>query len=566
MKKLITLSLFLFAFTACSGDQITQTETEEEEQKDTTPDEEEELNGDPYTWPEYSPNIEYDFRDDYGDVPMPENVLDDCEGVVGTQSSEWWTFRWGSTANSLVTSDAITPMLERFNTDFAYFREMGWPPDLRARNGYKSTIYLFGSNLCTDDEPNTALGGWQSAVYYDGTWWPMVLASYYPVYSFDPASTYSDKEFQKGAMIHEGIHSILASMPGVKSAGWFHEGGNTWLQQTADSERSGDYSSMGFLSGAAMIAPFMPIESYSGWLQDGSFGGPNAQGVNMYEGSQQINTWRNFLGGNQYGNTFPTFLGLTLGEGSIPWIWKYAESTVLEGIADGIGSTQIRRLITEYRAKQAVVDFGVWTEAVIGLLDASMGMEIGTEWEPYHIDVETWIATPYAQTMDDGSGELTPEYRTTPGWSGANQIPLTVSDSTVTVEFLPQDENMRLQLAYIATDGSRVYSQIVSEGKVALDLEKPPANEVIIAVVSNTNYIYEGEATRTAHFDYRLQLVSGISGTADIHTPWYKGTDLTSMSLNSLERATMHDHPHTGTILAYCRHNLSPPENPQNYR
>ncbi len=63
---------------------------------------------------------------------------------------------------------------------------MGWPPDLRAKNGFKSAVYLYGSGLCTDDADNTALGGWQGAINYDGTSWPMILASYYPVFAFDP--------------------------------------------------------------------------------------------------------------------------------------------------------------------------------------------------------------------------------------------------------------------------------------------------------------------------------------------------------------------------------------------
>ncbi|HUP10879.1 MAG TPA: hypothetical protein VM187_01660, partial [Niastella sp.] len=136
-------------------------------------------NGSPYTWPAYSPNISYNFRTEFPSLPTPTNVLNDCPQVVGTQSSNWWCFRWGPNKNSLVTTNAITPLLARLNTDFAYFRDqMGWPPDLRAKNGYRSSVYLYGSGLCTDNAPNTALGGWQSAIYYNGTNWPMVLASY----------------------------------------------------------------------------------------------------------------------------------------------------------------------------------------------------------------------------------------------------------------------------------------------------------------------------------------------------------------------------------------------------
>jgi hypothetical protein len=86
-----------------------------------------------YSWPAYNPTISYNFVNEYGNVPTPTNVLNDCSGVAGTQSSDWWCFKWGSKKNSLVTTSAITPMLARLNTDFAYFRNvMGWPPDLRA--------------------------------------------------------------------------------------------------------------------------------------------------------------------------------------------------------------------------------------------------------------------------------------------------------------------------------------------------------------------------------------------------------------------------------------------------
>jgi hypothetical protein len=504
--------------------------------------------GAPYTWPSYNPTISYNFVNEYGNVATPTKVLDDCSGIVGTQSSDWWCFRWGANKNSLVTSAAITPMLARLNTDFAYFRNtMGWPPDSRVLNGYRSAVYLYGSGLCTDNASNTALGGWMTSVWYNGQAWPIILASYYPIYSFDPACTYSDKPYQQGALVHEGIHCLLASLPGCKDAAWFHEGGNTWLQQEADSRRSGNYSSMGFLNAASMIAPFMPIECYSGWLQDGSFGGPSAEGVNMMNGTQQICTWKNLLGGNQYGNVFPTFLGQALGDGAVPWIWKNATSRVLQGISAGLGDAQTRRLICEFRAKQALVDFGVWTNAVTALLDANMGVAIKEEWSPYNIQCNPWTATPYVVTTNS-NGTLTPASWTTPGWSGANQIPLTVSGSSVTVNFQPVGPNMTCQLCYIATDGTRVYSQIVSSGNCTLNLTKAPTNNVVIAVICNTDYVYNGEATRKAHYDYRLQLGAGVTGTANINSRWYKGANALKKTTASLSQSSLFD------ISQYCSH------------
>jgi hypothetical protein len=487
----------------------------------------ESTSGSTYSWSKYSPTLNYNFRNEFPALEEPTKDLDDCPSVVGSQSSGWWTFRWGAKANSLITEAAITPMLERMNKDFAYFRDiMGWPPDKRAKNGYRSAIYLFGSGLCTDNASNTDLGGWQSAIDYKGESWPMVLLSYYPVYSFDPECKYSDREAQMGACVHEGIHSVLADLPGCKNAAWFQEGGNTWLQQEAAATQSNDYSNMGFLNGTTFIAPFMPIECYSGWLQDDSFGGPSAEGVNKFDGGKQLCTWRTYLGGNQYGNAFPVFLGQTLGNGSIPWIWRHCESRVLEGMADSLGEVQTRRLIMEYRAKQAMLDMGKWTEAIRKLVNANFKKSIGAEWKPSWMNPEKWIATPYAKTTKDENGFLVPEYRTTPGWSGANQIPLHVEGDTVIVGFQPLGENMTCQLCYRTASGEVVYSQPVYGGECVLKLDKKPANGVVIAVICNTNYIYKGEETRKAHYDYRLQLVKGAKRTANIYLKWYNWTDI----------------------------------------
>jgi len=477
----------------------------------------------PYTWPVYSPNISYNFRDEFPALQEPSADLEDCAGVTGHISSGWWTFRWGSSANQLVTAAAVNPMLERMNKDFAYFRNvMGWPPDKRAKRGYRSAIYLYGSGLCTDNASNTEKGGWQSSITWNGESWPMVLISYYPVYCFDPSCSYSDRDYQSGAVVHEGIHSVLADLPGCRQAAWFHEGGNTWLQQEAYAEQSNNYGSMGFLNGASFVAPFMPIECYSGWLQDGSFGGPSAEGVNRFDGSTQICTWRNLLGGVQYSNTFPTFLGMTLGQGSIPWIWRNCPERVLEGIAAGIGETQTRRLIMEYRAKQALLDMGKWTGAIRDLLDSQFGTQIRAEWQPSWLNPAVWYATPYVKTTNDGVGLLTPDRNTTPGWSGANQIPLKVTGEIVTVDFMPLSSNMSCQLCYRTTDGEAVYGQPVYGGECSLRLEKAPANGIVFAVICNTDYIFKGELTRTAHHDYRLRLVTGVTGTADVNTKWYQ--------------------------------------------
>ena len=503
MKKLLFVSfLFLFAFTKSQGQN--------------------------YTWPEYSPNVRYNFLEQNPSFPEPTQILDDCPEVVGEISDGWWTFRWGPDRNPTITDLAIHNMLDRMNEDFAYFRNvMGWPADKRARNGYKSAIYLYGSGLCTDNASNTEGGGWQSAIGYNGQSWPMVLASYIPVRSFDPQ--YNDA-FQTGAMVHEGIHAVLADMPGVKQSAWFHEGGNVWLQQTADARRSGDFGSMGNLNATDLMAPFMPIECYSGWLVDGSFGGPSAEGVNKYNAEgKQLCTWRRTLGGHQYSSMFPTVLAQILGDGSIPWIWVNCPGRVLEGLANGIGEAQMRRVIVEYRSKMALLDLGEWTRASLRLLNGNFGANIGAEWEPSYMQPPLWKVTPYVSTTRNGN-VLTPEQRTLPGWSGSNQIPLKVTGNVVTVDFQPIGANMTCQLAYRTSSGKPVYSEFVSSGNCTIQLNEAPADGIVVAVITNTDYIFKGEATRTAKFDYRLGLVTGVASVADIYTKWYESANLSNLN------------------------------------
>lgn len=481
-----------------------------------------------YTWPPYSPAVAYDYKDEYGVIAKPTKDSSDVTGIAGRYTSDWWTFVYGANKNSVVTEKAWIPMLERFNKDFAYITdEMRWPRDGRARAGYFSAIYLFGSGLSSDNAANTEKGGWQSGAANG----PFVLASYYPVYSFDPACTYGDKVSQQGAMVHEGIHSILSTMPGCRNSCWFNEAGNTWLQANMEVKRSGTApTSMGNLSAAAAVAPFMPIECYSGWLQDGSFGGPCAENVEKKNSSgQKITTWRNLLGGTQYGEAFAHAMGVILGDKAMAWVFRYASKSgrVLQDLAEvttpspGIGPAQTRRLIQEYRARQAFGDFGVWTTAYKALLNRNWNTKIEEERGEAGIlqDVEPWIATPYVRTTLSGT-TLTPDPLTLPGWSGANQIPLTITAgaSCVTVVFNPTGTNMSCQLVYQDAAGKAHYGTPVTTGTCSIPVSNVK-NNVVIAVLSNTDYIFDGGLKK---YGYTLNIGEGVSATADINMQWYK--------------------------------------------
>lgn len=501
-----------------------------------------------YQWPIYSPTLDYDFRNEYPSLPPPtKGPLPENVNVAKRVNGEWWSVAVGPKANPLISEESMRLLAKKMDEDFAYFRdEMGWPPDKRARNGYYSQVYGYGSGLSFDaNTPNTATGGWQSATNYNGSSWPMVFLSYYPIYCFDPSCTYGDRIAQQNACVHEGIHATFADLDGCKQSAWFHEGGNTWLQGEAEVRKSGvEPESMGWLSAGNMIAPFMPIECYSGWLLDDSFGGPSAEGVNMYNGSQQICTWRNLLGGVQYGELFPHFCSEILGKGSIPWIWRYCKKRVLQGMAEGctengkkipgLGDEQMRNLILEYRARQAMLDVGMWSKACEQLLDANWLVNIKQESEPYWKAVTTWRATPYASMTSianpDSTGWWKPEWRTTPGWSGANQVVIHTSGRAgdeVKVTFRPFTSNMVCMLCYRSETGKIFYGKPVAtrrrhDTEVSLLMPEAPANGVVIAIICNTDYIYEGETTRKTHHYYHLKMGQNAWQPATPTYKWYK--------------------------------------------
>lgn len=466
-----------------------------------------------YTWPKYTPDLNYDMKTDSTNAsvnPASFKVYLGCSAsqVAGYKTSGRFAFIWGKNRNPAITDKHIDALLASLNKDADYIHNtMGWPVDRLQQNGYFSNVYLYGSGLCTDSASNTEKGGWQSGL----NGYPMVLLSYYPVIT----ST------EYGGVTHEYIHAIMASM-GNKAA-WFNEGSNTWLQMTMEGNRSGARG-VGFLDATSFLAPHMPIESYSGWLQDGSFGGPNAEGVNMSTASgQQIGTWREYLGGNQYNAAFSHFLALYLSKGSNAWIWKKgSQNQILRSLAEGLGDAQTRRLVSEYRAREAMVDFGDWSNGFKQPINDNWGRTISSEASAGGIYRSTSHRLSfYAATTQTGN-TLIPATDTLPGWTGANQIPLKVSGNRLRVNFQPLGNNMRFQLAYRAADGTAVYSEPVENGEACLNLAKPPKNGVVVGIATSTDYVYNGELTRKAKYDYRVHLLEGVSGTAPLYDKYYQ--------------------------------------------
>lgn len=473
-------------------------------------------------WESYSPSLSYNFKEEYPDFKEPtKNLPYSYSNLDYVVSDRWWSVFVGKNANSKVTETGVKNMLERLNTDFAYLRDvMGWPPDLAPQKGYRSAVFVYGSGLSTDNASNTDEGGWQSWITVNNTSYPMILISYYPIYCYDPACSYSDITYQTDAVVHEGIHTVFSSLPGGKNAAWFNEGCNCWLQATMELDRSGttNYNSLsfGWLASGSVIAPFIPIESYGGWLTDGTFGGPNIQGMGS-------NT-RYLLGGIQYSEIFPTFLGEYLGYNTMPWIWQNCTTRILEGLAKGLGAAQVKRIIQEYRARLCLSDFGRYEQAVQKVYKTYMNYNIYAENENDNT-TPNWKATPYTPTTKDEEGYLVPDEATLPGWTGANIIPIKVNSTakTVTVTFDPKSttKNMSCQLCYRTAAGKTIYGLPFYEGDYTIGLEEDkPANGIVFAVICNLNYTYSN-SIRSKHYPYRLKLGNGATGTASVYGDWY---------------------------------------------
>ncbi len=483
-------------------------------------------------WPHF--NLSYDFHTEYPNLQKPTKLhtFTKKDGTPANHyEGEWWSVFWGDDLNPEAGTDSATiytaakNMVAQYDKDFSYIRDyMGWPPDLSARSGYKSFVYIFGSGLSNDNTSNTEKGGYQSSTYIDGQHWACVWASYYPFSRFraDADKKWTDGEYQRNAMIHEGIHAIFADLGACQGSSWFHEGGNTWLQGQVYAKRDGLYGDAGFLDGGPFLAPHMPIECYSGWLQDGSYGGPGAQGVNMYDNGTQICTWRNYLGGVQYANAFPVVVANVCGDGVIPWIWRNCKDYVLKTMGDSIGEEPMRQIVTEYRARQALFDLGGWDNCYRTVVNANFGITVKPEWEPYWINVAPYRITPYQSvTLDNADGWMSPDTLTNPGWSGGNIIPIHVSGNVANVEFRPEDTNMRALLCYRTKEGKCYYSQPVKCGNISIDITDKPANGVVFCVVCNTDYVYLGDDQRKHHWDYRIRLGEGAMAIADTYTRWF---------------------------------------------
>ena len=182
-----------------------------------------------------------------------------------------------------------------------------------------------------------------------------------------------------------------------------------------------------------------------------------------------------------------------------------------------------------------MLDMKKWSNEIKNLLNQNFGSN--TYWEQDYWDngkySYTWKMTPY-QSVTVSNGDWVPNQDLTPGWSGSNVIPLKLKDGAtqISMTLYPNgshstNDNMRLVLAYRATDGTPVYSAPVKGNETAiLKIDKTPSStggsKMAFAIVVNTDYNYsKNPDMRTYHYDYRLKPEEGINGAGDANTKYY---------------------------------------------
>ena len=296
----------------------------------------------------------------------------------------------------------------------------------------------------------------------------------------------------------------------------------------------------GWLCMGSIMAPFMPIECYSGWLTtDNSFGGPAAQGNN------DGNCTRNLIGGVQYSSVFPTFMSVAMSKYSVAKIWETGfNGYILDRIEDFIGDDATRRMVMEYRARLCLTDMAEWTGAVRNMYRSNWGVNVGPERDQYAGSQKNWAAYPYVATTVDAEGWYNPDEYTLPGWTGANIIPFIVSADTVAFKFeevydgeplyegtrstagsnlYREDGDTRFMVCWNGEDGTPYYSKAVYHGEqLIIDLSgKKPAHNVVFVMAINTDYIYTGDKIRKAKYDFRVKPTFGIEEKAAISKKWY---------------------------------------------
>lgn len=465
--------------------------------------------------------------------PFKKSNIGEIKGIKNTISDGWFSVHYGNQLHPEVSDKDIRSAIDYANKYFdILFRELGWPVTYSHQNGYFQDIYILGSGLNGDDSPQSTKAGYQGWVNHNGKLTPVVYVGYSVFNIFSNDTPNGDIQYEKFVLLHELIHCVFNSLPDV-APGWLHEAANGWLINKLILKNGIEAYYSDEFTNQTLMAPHIPIESLGGWRADGAFAGPIGVFGNGQYGFEKEVLAPTIVGGAiQYAKTFPLFLDQFISKQATYWAWDkgYKKGDqLLAALAKEFGEQKTKHLITEYRARQAFADFGKWSEKFLTKMESTLGKEfkyipIDSITEEAGSNSESiYKLTPYVETvLEKNKKTLKPAEITLPGWTGANQIPLKVkaSSSKVSIKFNPLENNMTCQLVYRNKHGKPIYSPYVTKGLCSIELEGRPQNNVIIAVITNTDFVFKKELNQKK-FDYRIDLEEGVKKAADIYTPWF---------------------------------------------
>jgi Family of unknown function (DUF6055) len=373
----------------------------------------------------------------------------------------------------------------KFETAYTYIHLPPWT------TGAKGTHYidylLVGTGL-----PNDPTTGGDSS--YEG--------QYPDVETTSVAMTDMSQRYDLTHEFNHVLENSYGTILGTKVA-WLQESYNDYLillvAENANGATPGQAAqytlpgNVGYLDVLVYQQPYVPIESCGVAVADAS----SVNGPEDY--FTDITAYR-------YNDLFPLFVAQRVGQRFFSAVWEQAKTTeqVLQAMTRLLDKPRVQCMVGEYSARLALGDFG----------------ELSTSMQRVAGDPGMYMPT------TTQAGWLVPSTTAKlPRYTGRNNIPITVSAGAtqVSVNFMADatgskatPEQMQVQLAYRATDGTVVFSPPVQTGMTSVTLTKPAKNNVVIAVI--TNITMDGFKTAKSYgwdpnetFGYKLQITGGTA-------------------------------------------------------
>jgi hypothetical protein len=391
----------------------------------------------------------------------------------------------GPNGTSQVSQATQTSILTRINEDLrleTQYTHMHIPPWCTGKTGTHYIDYFFTNTGLPNDPGSSGYQGWEGS-------YPMVVTD-----------SNGMSEANRWNLTHEFNHVLIhgyGTFPG-ESVSWVHESLNDYMIIRLVELRNGVTpgqstqfslpSNIGYLDTLVYDYPFVPIES-CGINSSGEATGPG--------------DYMNDSKGFRYNDLFPLFVSQRVGRYFYAAVIEQAKTSEqnLQTMTRLLDRGRVQLMVVEYAARLALGDFIELSSSIQSRASAGM----------------------YAATTNQDGWLVPSDSSKLPRYTGRNNIPITVSSGVtqVSVAFQPDAQgsrgttaDMRAQIVYRATDGTSVFSQIVSGGTVSIPLAKTPKNNVVIVVITNVTMDGYRNAKSygwdpTERFGYRIKVTGG---------------------------------------------------------